>query len=125
TVRVQILRGRTVVATLVNRDLGTGTQSVTWNGRAGAARVADGLYLLRVRAITSLGTRTLSQRVRVDTTRPVVRIVSAVAQTRTKVTLRLNEAARVRVWFGPVGWWGGTTVTQDLAVGTSTVVHDG
>ena len=125
TVRVQILRRRTLVATLANGDLGAGTHSLSWDGRAGGTRVADGLYSFRIRATTSLGTRTLSQRVRVDTTRPVVRIVSAAAQTRTKVTLRLSEAARVRVWFGPVGWWGGTTVTEDLPAGTSTVVNDG
>jgi flagellar hook assembly protein FlgD len=125
TVRVQILRGRTLVATLASGDLGAGTQSLTWNGRSGGVPVADGLYSLRVRATTLLGTRTLSKPVRVDTTRPVARILSAVARTRTTVTLRLSEAARVRLWFGPVGWWGGTSFTRDLPAGTSTVVHDG
>jgi flagellar hook assembly protein FlgD len=125
TVRVQILRARTAIGTLANQTLAAGPHSLRWDGRIGEARVADGVYKLRVQATTSLGTRTLTKRVRVDTTRPTVRILSAAAGTRTKVTLWLSEAARTRVSLGPAGWWGGTSILVDLPAGTSTVLHDG
>ena len=124
-VRVQVLRAGTVVARLTKEDLGAGAHSVSWSGRAGGAPVPDGVYRLRVQATTSLGTRSLSQSVRVDTAPPVVRIIWAVAGTRTRVRISLSEAARAVVWLGPVHWWGGTRFSVDLSAGTSMVSHRG
>jgi hypothetical protein len=105
--------------------LGAGAHPLSWDGRVGGTRVADGAYAVRVQATTSLGMRTLTHSVRVDTTRPVVRIVSAVVRARTRVTLRLTEAAQALVWLGPVGWWGGTSISVELPAGTSAVVRNG
>jgi flagellar hook assembly protein FlgD len=122
TVRVRILHGRTLIRTLSSESLGAGAQSFSWNGKnGGGARAADGLYTARVDATTALGTRTLTQSVRVDTMRPVVKILSAIAHRMTKVTVRLSEPAHLTLWFGPVTWRGGDSISTDLPAGTSAV----
>jgi flagellar hook assembly protein FlgD len=126
TVRVRIMRGGELVATLVSGTLGAHSQSFAWNGRdASGARAAQGLYTARVDATTSLGTRTLTRGVRIDTKRPVVEILSAVVHVRTKVTVRLSEPARLTMWFGPVGWWSGDSISVEVPAGTSTVYRNG
>jgi flagellar hook assembly protein FlgD len=121
-VRVDVMRGDARIATLAAKTLAAGPYSFSWKGRdRDGERVADGRYWIRVRATSALGTRGLRENVRVDTTRPVVRIVSAVARRRTKVTLWLSEAARLRIWFGPVTWRGGEVIVRERSAGTSTV----
>jgi len=122
SVRVQMLRGTTLVRTLSSEALAAGSQTLGWNGKTAAGlRVSDGLYTARVQATTSLGMRTLRRSVRVDTKRPVVRILSAVARRMTKVSFTLSEAAHLTLWFGPVTWRGGDSVSVDLAAGTHAV----
>jgi flagellar hook assembly protein FlgD len=122
TVRVRVLRGHTLVRTLSSGSLVAGTRSFTWNGKnAVGGRVSDGLYTVRIDATTTLGTRTLAQSVGVDTTRPVVKIVSAIAHRMTKVTVRLSEPAHLTLWFGPVTWRDGDVVTADRLAGTSAI----
>ena len=121
-VQVRILRGHTLIRTLSSGSLAAGTQAFTWNGKnAAGARVSNGLYAARIDATTTLGTRTLAQSVGVDTTRPVVKIVSAIARRMTKVTVRLSEPAHVTLWFGPTTWRGGDSISADLPAGTSAV----
>jgi flagellar hook assembly protein FlgD len=121
-VRVRVVQGDTRIVTLAAETMPAGPHSFSWDGRAGdGSRVADGRYSIRVSATTSLGKRALQGRVRVDTMPPVVRIVSAIARRRTKVTLWLSEAARLRISFGPVTWRGGEVIVRERPAGTSTV----
>jgi flagellar hook assembly protein FlgD len=126
TVRVLIMRGSTRIATLVSGTLGAHSQSFAWNGRdASGIRASQGSYTARVEATTSLGTRVLARGVRLDTTRPVVKILSATFHVRTKVTVTLSEPARLTMWFGPVGWWNGDTISVELPAGTRSVYRNG
>jgi flagellar hook assembly protein FlgD len=126
TVRVRVIHRSARVATLVSGSLGAGTQSARWNGRDSlGTRAPDGIYKIRVEATTTLGTRTLARRVRLDTRRPVVEILSAIARARTKVVVNVNERARLRVWFGPVTWRDGDVVTVNVPAGRSAVYDDG
>ena len=73
-VRVRVMDGDTPVATV--RPLGTldaGPASFTWGGRNRDGALADGDYRALVEATTTLGTRTLSVPLRIDTRAPVVR----------------------------------------------------
>jgi flagellar hook assembly protein FlgD len=122
SVHVRVMRGSTRIVTLASATLAAGHPSFTWDGRTGAGeRAADGKYAIRVDATTSLGTRVLTQRFRLDTTRPVVRILSAVADRRTKLVLSLSEAARVRIWYGV----NADPVTRDLPAGRTTLYRSG
>jgi flagellar hook assembly protein FlgD len=119
--RVLVLRGTERVITLIRADLPAGAQSYGWDGRTRAgARVADGTYTVRVEATTSLGMRALSRRVGLDTMPPSVRIVRAVARSRTRVTVVLGESAVLKVWFGS-----STIVTLNAAAGTHVVSRAG
>jgi len=68
--------------------------------------VPDGEYRAVVEATATLGTRTLSLPIAVDTRAPVVRIVSARHRKdgRTAVRLWLSEAATLRVRHGSPEW---------------------
>jgi flagellar hook assembly protein FlgD len=126
TIRVRVLHGDTRVLTLFSGALEAGAQSFDWAGTdSTGARVGDGRYRIRVKAATALGTRALSRRLRVDTKRPVVRILSAVARSRTAVTVNLSEPALLLVRFGPVTWRDGDLVTVEVSAGKSRIVHDG
>jgi N-acetylmuramoyl-L-alanine amidase-like protein/flagellar hook capping protein FlgD len=121
TVRVRIMRGSSRVATLFSGTLAAGSRSFPWHG----SRVAGGTYVARVDATTSLGMRVLRRTVRVDLTRPSVRILSAAARSRTRVTFRLSERARVTMWFGPVTWRGGEHITfASLSAGKHSVFRN-
>jgi hypothetical protein len=78
-----------------------------WSGRKrGGGVAADGTYRALVEATTTLGTRTLSLPLAVDTRAPVVRIVSARRRKdgRTEVRLWLSESATLRVRHGSPEW---------------------
>jgi uncharacterized protein (DUF111 family) len=68
--------------------------------------VADGPYRAVVEATTSLGTRSLSAPLSVDTRAPTVRVLWAHRRKdgSTNVKLRLSEAAMVRLWYGRPEW---------------------
>ena len=102
-VRVQIMDGDRAVATV--RELGAiaaGVTSVSWGGRNRSGAVADGDYRALVEATTTLGTRTLSVPLTIDTRVPAVRIVSARYRKdgHTVVHLWLSEPATVRLRYG-------------------------
>ena len=63
--RVTIERSGTVLRTLVNRTVGAGATSVTWNGRiSGGLRAPRGTYAVRARATNQIGTVELTASVR-------------------------------------------------------------
>jgi len=106
-VRVRVMDGGKSVATVHRLGaLAAGQASLSWGGRSGSGPVADGRYRLLVEATTSLGTRSLSAPLTVDTRAPTVRIVSARRREdgRTVVRLWLSEAATVRLRSGAPEW---------------------
>jgi flagellar hook assembly protein FlgD len=122
TVRVLVLYGDRRIAILRSAvGLQAGPQSFAWDGRTGSGtRASQRRYTVRVEATTSLGTRVLSHRVRLDRTPPVVRIVRAVAGRRTRVTVVLGEAALLRMRFGS-----STAVLLAATAGTHTLSRVG
>jgi flagellar hook assembly protein FlgD len=108
-VRVRIVDGDRTVATV--KRLGTlaaGPVSFSWGGRNTDGVVPDGEYRAVVEATATLGTRTLSLPIAVDTRAPVVRVVWARHRKdgRTAVRLWLSEAATLRVRHGSPEWGG-------------------
>ncbi|HEX3686636.1 MAG TPA: N-acetylmuramoyl-L-alanine amidase [Gaiellaceae bacterium] len=71
-VEVRVLHGPAVVATLLESDLGPGTQRLRWNG----SKLPDGRYLVEVAATDSLLTVTQRVAVQIDRRAPTVRLVS-------------------------------------------------
>jgi flagellar hook assembly protein FlgD len=120
TVRVQVRAGKKLVRTLLSGSLGAGEHSALWDGssRAGG-RQPDGAVRAVVRATTTLGTRSLAQRVAVDTTRPRVRALSLrVRAGIARLRFSLSEPARVRVWLGRTSWRDGPRFVLDRAAGS-------
>ena len=107
-VRVRILDGDETVATPHRLGpMAEGDAEFVWSGRKrGGGVAADGTYRALVEATTTLGTRTLSLLLAVDTRAPVVRIVSARHRKdgRTEVRLWLSESATLRVRHGSPEW---------------------
>jgi flagellar hook assembly protein FlgD len=122
TVRVLVLYGDRRIATLRSAvGLQAGPQSFAWDGRTGSGtRASQRRYTVRVEATTSLGTRVLSSRVKLDTTPPSVRIARAVAGRRTSVTVVLGEAALLKVRFGT-----SIAVSLSATAGTHTLSRAG
>jgi flagellar hook assembly protein FlgD len=122
-VRVLVLHGDTRIATLeAATDLLSGKKSFSWNGKNRDGVVAlDRSYRIRVEATTSLGTRALSESVRLDTTAPRTRIIGArTGGRRTTVTIMLSEAALLKVWFGT-----SPAVVLNLTAGTHVLSKSG
>ena len=69
---VRVLRGPTVAATLLESDLGPGTQRLSWDG----SKLPDGRYVVEVAATDSLLTVTQRVAVQIDRRAPTVRVVS-------------------------------------------------
>jgi flagellar hook assembly protein FlgD len=122
TTRVLVLYADQRIATLRSAaELQSGVHSFVWDGwTRWGTRAAQRRYTVRVEATTSLGTRVLSRRVRLDTTPPAVRIARAVAGRRTRVTVVLGEAALLKVRFGT-----STVATLDATAGTYTLSRAG
>jgi flagellar hook assembly protein FlgD len=123
SVRVQVRVGKKLVRTLLSGSLGVGEHSALWDGsnRTGG-RQPDGSVRAVVRATTALGTRSLAQRVVVDTTNPRVRALSLWTRTGiARLRFSLSEPARVRVWLGRSSWRDGPTFVLDRAAGTHTI----
>ena len=104
--RVELWRGRTHVATLLDQIVGAGPFGLTWNGRAGARVVRDGSYDVVVKATDSVTTVVQKATVRIDTTPPRLRLVS-----RARKRFWISEAATVKATFG------GRTVTRTVRHG--------
>src|SRR5881392_990095 len=94
-VRVELWRGKTLVGTLLNEALGAGSAQVSWDGKLGAKRVADGSYQLVLKAKYAVTTVTQAFPVVVDTKPPRLRLVS-----RSRLRFWTNEPAAVTVTFG-------------------------
>jgi flagellar hook assembly protein FlgD len=91
SVRVDVKRGAQVVAAIFVGTLGSGRQTLTWDGIApGGVRLPDGSYSLVMTTTTPLGATTHALALRVDTRPPVLRAVSF-----RRLVFRLDEAARV------------------------------
>ena len=119
-VRVQIRRKGKVVRTVLSGTLAAGAYAATWNGkRADGSPVGQGPASAMVLATTSLGRRVLSRPIRLDTVRPVVRILSA-RRDGAFVRLRfsLSEAAQVRIWYGRNHWNDGDSIVRQRTAGT-------
>jgi hypothetical protein len=71
-VEVLVLHGAVLVATLLESDLGPGTQRLSWNG----SKLPDGRYLVAVAATDSLLTVTQRVAVQIDRRAPILRLVS-------------------------------------------------
>ena len=71
-VRVQILRAGRTIATLTRGSLAAGRQRLTWNGHA-----RDGVYVAVVTAVDAVATVAQRIAIRVDTKRPVLRLLTA------------------------------------------------
>ncbi|MGH3037481.1 MAG: FlgD immunoglobulin-like domain containing protein [Gaiellaceae bacterium] len=120
SVRVQILRKGALVRTVLSATLAAGPYAATWDGRrADGGLVGQGPASAVVVASTSLGRRVLSRPIRVDTVRPVVRILS-LRRSDGAVRLRfsLSEAAQLRIWYGRNHWSDGINIVRQRAAGT-------
>jgi hypothetical protein len=130
-VEVRVLRGPAVAATLLESDLGPGTERLSWNG----SKLPDGRYIVEVEATDSLLTVTQHVAVRIDRRAPTLRLVSLrsaivrVSEPGTLVAavngrwrkLSVRKAGLVRVpHAGPVR--GLTAYALDLAGNKSRVV---
>jgi flagellar hook assembly protein FlgD len=69
---VRVLHGTQVVGTLLQSDLGPGSQQLSWNG----SKLPDGRYVVEVAATDSLLTVTQRVAVQIDRRAPTVRLVS-------------------------------------------------
>ncbi|MEX2464514.1 MAG: FlgD immunoglobulin-like domain containing protein, partial [Gaiellaceae bacterium] len=99
-VRVRILTGSRVVATLTSGTLPPGAQRLAWDGRRGGRRAADRTYTAVVTAQTALGVRKLTRPLRLDTRRPVVRIRSLRrVPGGTRLRLLLSEPAKLTIRY--------------------------
>jgi flagellar hook assembly protein FlgD len=119
-VRVQILRRAQVIRRLFAGAVTTaGPLLFSWDGRlADGRRAPDGAYRARVRAMTSLGTRTLARPLVLDTKRPAVRILSArVVRGVARVRFVLTEPARLRIRAWTQSWKDAVLTVVDRPAG--------
>ncbi|HEU4448744.1 MAG TPA: FlgD immunoglobulin-like domain containing protein [Gaiellaceae bacterium] len=123
TVEVDVRRSGKVLRTVLSGSLGAGVYTTVWDGRrANGKPAADGVVDARVRATTSLGTRSLRRAAVVDTTRPVVQVLELVNRDGVaRLRLALSEPATLRVWFGRKRWDDGEHVVVSREAGTRTV----
>jgi hypothetical protein len=89
-VRVDLKRGARVAAAIASGDDAAGDQTVTWDGTVSSRRIADGRYSAVVAATSPIGTTTLAQPVRIDTTPPILRALSF-----RRLVFRSSEPAHV------------------------------
>jgi N-acetylmuramoyl-L-alanine amidase/FlgD Ig-like domain len=99
-VRVRILAGSRIVATLTSGTLPVGAQRLVWDGRSAGRRAVDRTYTAMVTAQTALGVRKLSRSLRLDTRRPVVRIrFLRRIPGGTRLGLLLSEPAKLTIRY--------------------------
>lgn len=94
--QVDVLRGDAVVATPASGAYGAGVQSLAWDGTlADGTKAPDGTYVVRLTVTDSVATITQTAPLTVDSTPPVVSVVSARA-----MRFRLSEPATVTLVVG-------------------------
>jgi flagellar hook assembly protein FlgD len=122
-IRVHVLRGVRRVKRIFAGELPAGLQQAVWDGSLVDGRPAtDGVYIVRVQATTSLGTRTLARRVILDTRGPSVRVLSArFVRGVTRIRLALGEPASLRIWYGTERWYDGDSIVLDRPAGEQRV----
>jgi hypothetical protein len=102
-VKARVVAGTGTVAQVASGSFDAGHAAVVWNGLSSTGRFPDGSYRAVVQARTALGTRVLRHSFELDTTRPVVKILSARARGDvTVVRFWLSERAMVKVRFDDV-----------------------
>ena len=92
--KVELWRGRSLVAPLLERPFAVGPVQVPWDGRVAGKRAADGRYQLVLTITDELTTLTKRLAVVVDTAPPRVRLVS-----RSKLRFWSSEPATVTARF--------------------------
>jgi N-acetylmuramoyl-L-alanine amidase len=118
-VRVLVLRGRRLVKTLAGlASRPPGHHTGFWDGRLAGGPARNGRYTLRVEATTSLGRRVLNRSVRLDRTRPTVRLLAArFFRGATRLRFLLSEQAQLTIWYGTTTWSDGPSVAVARAPG--------
>jgi hypothetical protein len=95
--------GTRTVAQIASGSFDAGRSALVWTGLSSTGPFPDGTYQAVVQATTALGTRVLRYSFGLDTTRPVVKILSARSRDgRTVVRFWLSESAVVNVRFDDV-----------------------
>jgi flagellar hook assembly protein FlgD len=119
-VRVQIRRKGKVVRTVLSGTLAAGPYAATWDGRrVDGSPVGQGPASAVVLATTSLGERVLTRPIRLDTVRPVVRILSLRREGGlVRLRFSLSEAGQVRIWYGRNHWNDGDSIVRERSAGT-------
>ena len=85
-VELRVLQGTRIVATLLQADLTTGSQGLTWNG----AGLPDGRYTVAVSATDSLLTVTQTIPLQIDRRPPALQLVSL-----SSLTFRVSEPGKL------------------------------
>jgi hypothetical protein len=99
-VQARVMAGAQTVAQVAAGSFDAGHRAFVWNGLSSTGAFPDGIYRAVVQATTTLGTRELRYSFDLDTTRPVVKILSARRRDgRTAVRFWLSESAMVKVRF--------------------------
>ncbi len=104
-VQVTIQRAGVQVATVLAAQLGSGPQTISWDGTGGGARLPDGAYAAVVTATDAYGTVSLLAPFAIDTTPPSLTVVGGAS-----LRFQLNEAATVTATVN-----GQTTVVSEPA----------
>ena len=119
-VRVQIRRKGKVVRTVLSGTLAAGAYAASWDGRrADGSPVGQGPASAVVLATTSFGERVLTRPIRLDTVRPVVRILSLRREgALVRLRFSLSEAGQVRIWYGRNRWNDGDSIVRERSEGT-------
>jgi N-acetylmuramoyl-L-alanine amidase/FlgD Ig-like domain len=114
-VQVDVLQAGTVIATVFQGALGAGPQTVTWNGTANGAVLAEGTYQLAFTVTDALGDVQQTLPVTIDVTPPVLTVVDA-----KRLLFTLSEPATVTLLVN-----GGTRIVAGEPAGTFAVPFAG
>jgi flagellar hook assembly protein FlgD len=101
-VRIDVLQAGVTIATVFQGTLGAGVQTVTWNGTANGAVLADGSYQLALTVTDTIGDVQQTLPMTIDVTPPALTIVDAKRLVFTlsepaTVTLLVNGQTRIVV----------------------------
>ncbi len=87
-VRVRVLRGGRLVATLFEAPYAAGPRRFVWNGQRTSGPIRDGSYVARLEATDAIGTVAVEVPFVADSTKPRVQILDG-----TRLRLRVSEPA--------------------------------
>jgi hypothetical protein len=118
-VQVLVERAGAVVATIFAGQLGSGAQSIVWNGTSNGARVPDGTYDVVTVVAVGTGTLSFSAPLTLDTTPPVLALLDPATlrfQLAEPATLILTVNGQPMTVAEPAGTfnvpWAGGPVTS-------------